>query len=85
MLRALGVKPMHVVREAQRLAHDLGRPALSSQHFGRIRSGRATASEDKIYIIIAAMRSATGLLLRPSDLFDLEPTLPETLGFGLPG
>jgi RNA polymerase sigma factor (sigma-70 family) len=31
------------------------------------------ASEDKIYIIVAAMRSVTGLLFRPSDLFELEP------------
>src|SRR5690349_25121529 len=66
---------MHVVREAQRLARELGRPSVSRQHFGRIRSGRAMASEDKIYILVAAMRSVTGLLLRPSDLFDVEPPL----------
>lgn len=71
---------MHVVREAQRLARELGRPSLSRQHFGRIRSGRATASEDKIYIIVAAMRAATGLLFRPSDLFDVEPLLSEAGG-----
>jgi RNA polymerase sigma factor (sigma-70 family) len=73
VVRALGVKPMHVVREAQRLARELGRPSISRQHFGRIRSGRAVASEEKIYIIVAAMRSVTGLLFRPSDLFDVEP------------
>lgn len=83
VLRALGVKPTHVVREAQRLAEALGRPSISRQHFGRIRNGRAAASEDKIYIIVAAMRSATGLLFRPSDLFDVEPLLSETADFGL--
>jgi RNA polymerase sigma factor (sigma-70 family) len=76
VLQALGLKPMHVLREAQRLAAELGRPALSRQHFGRIRSGQAGTSEDKIYIIVAAMRSVTGLLFRPSDLFDVEP-LPQ--------
>lgn len=70
---------MHVVREARRLAAELHRPAVSRQHFGRIRSGQARASEDKIYIIVAAMRSVTGLLVRPSDLFDVDPAMPDTL------
>jgi RNA polymerase sigma factor (sigma-70 family) len=82
VLHALGLKPLRVVREAQRLARELGRSSLSRQHFGRIRSGQAAASENKIYIIVAAMRSATGLLFRPSDLFDIEPMRPETIGCG---
>ena len=68
-----GLKPLQIVREAQRLAAALERPAISRQHFLRFRSGRAAATEDKIYIIVAAMRSLTGLLFRPSDLFELEP------------
>src|SRR5436309_15782748 len=68
-----GLKPLQIVREAQRLAVALARPAISRQHFLRCRAGRAAATEDKIYIIVAAMRSLTGLLFRPSDLFDLEP------------
>jgi RNA polymerase sigma factor (sigma-70 family) len=82
VLQALGVKPMQVVREAQRLAEVLRRPSVSRQHFGRLRSGEAVASEDKIYIVVAAMRSVTGLLFRPADLFDVEPMLTETAGFG---
>lgn len=77
VIRALDLKPMEVVREAQRLAAVLRRPSISRQHFVRIRAGRAMASEDKIYIIVAAMRSATGLLFRPSDLFDVEPAVAE--------
>lgn len=73
VLRAFGLKPIQVVREAQRLAAELRRPSVSRQHFLRIRTGRAAASEDKIYIIVAAMRSVTGVLFGPSDLFDLEP------------
>lgn len=68
-----GLKPLQIVREAQRLAAALERPAISRQHFLRCRNGRAAATEDKIYIIVAAMRSLTGLLFRPSDLFELEP------------
>lgn len=82
VLRTLGLKPVHVVREAQRLAGELGRPSLSRQHFGRIRSGQAAASEDKIYIIVAAMRSVTGVLFLPSDLFDVEPMLPDRVVSG---
>jgi RNA polymerase sigma factor (sigma-70 family) len=70
-----GLKPLQIVREAQRLATALHRPAISRQHFLRCRTGRAAATEDKIYIIVAAMRSLTGLLFRPSDLFDLEPPI----------
>lgn len=82
VIHALGLKPMHVVREAQRLAEALGRPSVSRQHFGRIRTGRAAASEDKIYIIVASMRSVTGMLFQPSDLFDVDPLLDEGVGFG---
>ena len=73
VIEMLGLKPLHVVREAQRLAVALDRPSISRQHFLRCRAGRAAATEDKIYIIVAAIRSVTGLLFRPSDLFDLEP------------
>jgi len=73
VIETLGLKPLHIVREAQRLAAALERPSISRQHFLRCRAGRAAATEDKIFIIVAAMRSVTGLLLQPSDLFDLEP------------
>lgn len=73
VIETLGLKPLQIVREAQRLAVALERPAISRQHFLRCRTGRAAATEDKIYIIVAAMRSLTGLLFRPSDLFELEP------------
>jgi RNA polymerase sigma factor (sigma-70 family) len=75
VIEQLGLKPLHIVREAQRLAVALERPSISRQHFLRCRTGRAAATEDKIYIIVAAMRSVTGLLFRPSDLFELEPAV----------
>jgi RNA polymerase sigma factor (sigma-70 family) len=73
---------MQIVREAQRLAEALRRPSLSRQHFGRIRMGRAAASEDKIFIIVAAMRAVTGLIFRAQDLFDIEPQTGEEVAFG---
>lgn len=79
VIETLGLKPLQVVREAQRLAAALERPAISRQHFLRCRTGRAAATEDKIYIIVAAMRSLTGLLFRPSDLFELEPPVGGSL------
>ena len=83
----LGLKPILVLREAQRLAGVMNRPAISRQHFGRLRANRVSASEDKIYIIVAAMQSLTGLRFRASDLFDVEPDPGEVdplLGSGGP-
>lgn len=73
IIHALGVRPASIVREARRLGAILRRPAVSRQQLVRIRTGQSAASEDKIFIIIAAMRSLTGILFRPADLFDLEP------------
>ncbi len=77
VIRAFGLKPLDIVREAQRLAEALGRPSISRHQLGRIRAGSAVASESKIYIIVAAMRSMTGMLLGASDLFDVEPLSAE--------
>ena len=81
MIDALDVRPTHVVQEAERLAREHQRRAISRQQFLRIRYGQASATEDKIFIIVAAMRAVTGLLLEPSDLFDLEPGA-EAMSFG---
>jgi RNA polymerase sigma factor (sigma-70 family) len=77
VIDALGIMPARIVSEAQRLASEFGRPSISRQHFMRIRAGRAAASEDKIFVIVAAMRAVTGLLFRAQDLFDIEPTIGE--------
>jgi len=39
-LGTLGLKSMHVVKEADRIARELGRAGISRQHFGRLKSGR---------------------------------------------
>ena len=69
----MSLRPLSIVHEAQRLGAMLHRPSISRQHFVRIRKGRAAASEDKIFIIVAAMRSVTGLLFQAAHLFDVEP------------
>lgn len=75
-LKKLGLPPMQVVAEAQRVARQLGlRVAISRQHFGRIRLGKQRATEEKILLIVATLRSMTGLAVRATDLFLLEPAL----------
>jgi RNA polymerase sigma factor (sigma-70 family) len=85
-LRILGLQPLHVVAEAERVARRLGlRVAISRQHFGRLRSGRARTTEEKIRLIVATLRSMTGLAVRATDLFDLEPALEGARMSTLPG
>ena len=75
-LKKLGLQPLHVVAEARRVARRLGlRVAISRQHFGRIRLGKSRATEEKILLIVATLRSMTGLAVRATDLFALEPAL----------
>jgi RNA polymerase sigma factor (sigma-70 family) len=75
-LKKLGLQPLHVVAEAKRVARLLGlRVAISRTHFGRIRLGKQRATEEKILLIVATLRSMTGLAVRASDLFMLEPAL----------
>ena len=57
VMRSFGLKPMQVLREARRQAAAMQRPSISRQHLGRIRAARAVPTEDKIYIIVAAIRS----------------------------
>jgi len=72
-LTELGLKSLHVVKMARRLSSELGRPSISRQQFFRLKSGRATASEEKIFIVVAAMRELTGIAFHARDLFDVEP------------
>ena len=75
-LETLGLQPVHVVAEAKRVARRLGlRAAISRQHFGRIRFGKASATQEKIVLIVATLRTMTGLAVRATDLFVLEPAL----------
>jgi len=75
-LEKLGLQPVHVVAEAKRVARRLGlRAAISRQHFGRIRFGKASATQEKIVLIVATLRTMTGLAVRATDLFVLEPAL----------
>ena len=73
-LKKLRLHPLHVVIEAERVARRLGlRVAISRQHFGRIRLGKSRATEEKMLLIVATLRSMTGLAVRATDLFVLEP------------
>jgi len=86
VMTALRVRPLHVVRQAAEIARELGRAGVSRQHFGRIKSGRARASEEKIFIIVAALRELTGIPFAAHDLFDLQPEagVPDSRSASLP-
>ncbi len=77
-----GLKPLHVVTAAKRVARELGfEEAISRQQLLRIRKGRARATDYKIFLIVAAIRELTGYAVRASDLFRLEPALAEGMPY----
>jgi RNA polymerase sigma factor (sigma-70 family) len=73
IMDALGIRPTQLLREVERLAEVLGRSSISRQHLLRIRQNLMTTTAEKMYIIVAAMRSLTGLHFRASDFFEVEP------------
>ena len=74
VMAVFGLKPSHVVRMAQRIAKRMGlRRSISRQYLGKLRSGRATATEEKILLLVTTIGELTGYAIRASDLFRLEP------------
>ncbi len=72
----LGLKTTEIIEEANRIALAEGVASISRQHFLSLRQGRASATVERVYIIVAAFRSLTGILIRASDLFRLQPATP---------
>jgi len=72
----LGLKAKDITDEACRISMAEGVESISRQHFLRLRQGRASATEERIYIIVAAVQSITGMLIRATDLFVLQPVTP---------
>ena len=76
VMAALRLKPVHVVQMANRIAAEMGfRRSISRQYFGRLRSGRAHATEEKILLLVMTIRELTGYAIRANDLFRLEPAM----------
>jgi RNA polymerase sigma factor (sigma-70 family) len=75
-MEAFGIGPFDVVRAAEQIAEELGRECISRQHLTRVRQGLANISDERIFIVVAAMRELTGYLLGANDLFEVEPPLP---------
>lgn len=67
------LKAAGIVRVADRIASELGVSSISRNHLLDLRLGRKRASADRIFIVVAAIREMTGLMLRATDLFRLEP------------
>jgi hypothetical protein len=53
----LGLRTLDVVREAERIASEEGVESISRSHFHKLRQGRVSATAEKIYIVVAAVRS----------------------------
>jgi hypothetical protein len=82
VMAAFGLKPRHVVQMAGSIAEEMGfRQAISRQFFGKLRTGRARATEEKILLLVMTIRELTGYVVRASDLFPLEPA---AAGYGAP-
>lgn len=78
VMNALGLKPIHVLRAADRIARSLGRGSVSRQWFSKLRSDPAAQpTADKIWILVAAFRELTGRIVTAADLVDVEPALPQ--------
>src|SRR5258706_6120389 len=73
----LGLRTLDVVREAERIASEEGIESISRKQLKRLRQGHASATAERIYIVVAAIRSATGMLVNATDLFFLEPATPQ--------
>ena len=73
VIRTLGLRPGEIVETADRIARETSVPSISRAQLHRLRLGTGTASETKIYIVVAALREVTGILFAPSQLFALEP------------
>lgn len=76
----LGLRALDIIREAERIASKEGVESISRSHFHKLRKGRVSATAEKIYIIVAAVRSATGMLVQATDLFVLQPATPRPGG-----
>ena len=72
-IEELGLRALDIVREAERIASEEGVESISRSHFHKLRQGRVSATAEKIYIVVAAIRSATGMLVQATDLFVLQP------------
>lgn len=75
MINAFGLKPTSILREADRIARETGVPSISRTQLNRLRLGKQRATEERIFIVLAAIRELTGVELRAGELFALEPAL----------
>ncbi|MEK6371229.1 MAG: sigma-70 family RNA polymerase sigma factor [Acidobacteriota bacterium] len=75
IMEALGLRAADVVRAADAIAKSLGIDSISRRHFGRLLTGEGAATEEKIFIVTAAVQEISGVPIRASDLFRLQPAV----------
>lgn len=72
-MRAMGLRPSEVTKVAADVARRHRVRRISRAQLCNIRYGRARATENNIFLIVATMREMTGLTVRAADLFRVEP------------
>ncbi|HYI08827.1 MAG TPA: sigma-70 family RNA polymerase sigma factor [Thermoanaerobaculia bacterium] len=84
VLRTLSLQPRHVVKESTAVARILGLgDGISRTHLTRLRTGTASATADMILLLVATIRKMTGVAVRATDVFDLEPAAAGAHGAGI--
>lgn len=73
------LKPMNVVATAKRIAKEMGfKRSISRQYLGKLRSGEAEGpTQEKILLLVMTIQELSGYAVRATDLFPLEPAIPE--------
>lgn len=77
----LGLRTLDIIREAERIASEEGVESISRRQLQRWRQGSASPTAERIYIVVAAIRSVTGMLVHATDLFVLQPATPRAVAF----
>jgi RNA polymerase sigma factor (sigma-70 family) len=67
------LEPKGLLAVTNRIAREEGLAPISRTHLFRLRKGLCQATEEKILLLVSALRELTGAVLRATDLFRLEP------------
>lgn len=77
VMKSLGLRVSRIASLATDIGRRAGFPGVSRSHLQRMIRGEVSPTAERIYVLVAAIREATGFPVAARDLFDLEPPLPE--------
>ncbi len=84
IMDAFDLRSADVVRVAKAIAKRLGVNSISPRHFRRLLAGTVKATEEKIFIVTAAVQELSGAPLQASDLFRVQPEVPQEVKSAVP-